>query len=131
MKKLLYPLAAVILMAPALAFVPVTGSIFLSNFAVLILGIETFFVILISANLVKFLNITKRNHFVRLIYIIIGLFLFNSVMNLMYFLFNNMGWYTDYMYIYLIERITITIAFLIILWGFYKFNKLLRVKVKI
>ncbi|MBN2422431.1 hypothetical protein JXB41_04345 [Candidatus Woesearchaeota archaeon] len=130
MKKLLVPFCFFIVLASsALAFLQVSESAFLNNFSILILGIESLLVIIISANLVKFLNITRKNKIVRLIYVTIGLFLFNSILNLLYFISQGMGWKSDYTYVYLIERIIITIAFLIISVGFFKFNKLLRAKI--
>ncbi|MBD3204285.1 hypothetical protein GF327_08380 [Candidatus Woesearchaeota archaeon] len=130
MKKKIIILSLILLLPLNVsAFISSSRPDFLNNSAILILGIETLFVIIISANLVKFLNITRKNKLVKFIYLTIGLFLFNSVLNLIYFISVNFGWNLDYMYIYLIERIIITTAFIMITIGFFKFNKLLRTKV--
>ncbi|MBU0757732.1 MAG: hypothetical protein KKF44_06700 [Nanoarchaeota archaeon] len=110
------------------AFFPTGTTPFMENSAIVILGIETILMVLISANIFRFINITKKNPVVRYIYIVLGLFLFNSVLNLLYFISTKVGWLTDYMYVYLIERIVIIISFFVIMLGFLNFNKLLRNK---
>ncbi len=98
--------------------------------AMLLLAIETIFVIVIAAHLIRFVNITRKNKALVFIYITISLFLFNSVLNLLYFISGLMGWSISYIYLYLIERAIMIVTFVIIMMGFLKFNKILRTKVR-
>jgi hypothetical protein len=102
----------------------------LDNLALLITGLELLFVVIISANIIKFINITRKNKAFVAIYIAISLFLFNSVINLLYFISQILEWNISYIYLYLIERTIMLITFVFITIAFLRVNKLLRTKPK-
>jgi hypothetical protein len=131
-KAIFLPAVFLLCLSFALAFVPEVDFQPNNNavkfFAMVFLVIEIIFVLTISANLVRFINITKRNKAFVFVYATISLFLFNSIINIFYFISKSLAWNIDYIYIYSIERLTIVVAFVMITVGFLKFNKHLRTR---
>ncbi|MFH0874552.1 MAG: hypothetical protein V1859_01340 [archaeon] len=131
-KSILLPVVFLLTLTFASAFMSdvklQSGNSTINIIAMSLLFIETVFVLAISANLIKFINITKRNKAFVFVYATICLFLFNSVINIFYFVATLASWSIDYSYLYAIERLIMVITFVMITVGFLKFNKLLRTR---
>jgi len=82
-------------------------------------------VLIISVDLYKFINITRKNIVFILIYFCIALLLFGSIVNIFYFFLRSE---VQYLPVYLIDRIIILVILVMIFIGFKKFRKKLSTK---
>ena len=88
-------------------------------------GLTALLVLIISLDLYKFINITRKHIAFVLIYFCIALLLFSSIVNIFYFFLRS---YVQYLPVYLIDRLIILVILVIIFIGFKKFRKKLSTK---
>ncbi len=97
-----------------------------TNYVFLTINIVTaILVLIISLDLYKFINITRKHIVFILIYFCIALLLFGSIVNIFYFFLRSQ---VQYLPVYLIDRIIILIILVMIFIGFKKFRKKLSTK---
>ncbi len=82
-------------------------------------------ILIISLDLYKFINITRKHIVFILIYFCIALLLFSSILNIFYFVLRSQ---VQYLPVYLIDRLIILIILVIVFLGFKKFRKKLSTK---
>ena len=94
-----------------------------SNYVLVFMNILSgLLILLISIDLYKFINITRRNPTFVLAYVVIALMLFSSVVNVFFFFYSEQ---MEYFAVYFMDRTIILVMMIIVYVAFRKFRKVL------